>query len=55
MAPSRAMMAATKLIVSCNAMNFLMMLKVCLPHVIVVIIEAKLSSNITMSEASLAV
>lgn len=54
-APKRAIIAATKLIVSCRARNFLMMLEVCLPHLIVVMIDLKLSFRMTMSEAYFAV
>lgn len=55
MAPSSAMTAATRLIVSCRAMNFFIMLKVCLPQVMVVTIDANESSNMTISDASFAV
>ena len=54
-APKRAIIAATRLIVSCKARNFLMMLEVCLPQTMVVVIDLKLSLRMTMSDAYFAV
>lgn len=53
-APKRVIIAATKFIVSCITRNFLKDWKVCLPHLIVVKIEEKLSFKKTISEDSLA-
>lgn len=54
-APSSAITAATRFMVSWRVRNFFTVFTVCLPHLIVEIIELNLSSRITISEASLAV
>jgi len=54
-APNRVITAATKFIVSCITRNFLTDWNVCLPHLIVVKIEEKLSFKKTISEASFAI
>ena len=53
-APRRVTVAATMLIVSCKTRNFLTLRKTCLPHLIVLRMEEKLSSKKMMSAASLA-